>query len=350
MEVSMPSTTTRTPQDILQDACNLDDGEQISLFNKLSEIIFGGGARMSLTQDIKERRFHRGLNCLYCDCSEVVKNGKHKEAQRYKCKACERTFTDLSATPLSGSRYKDKWPGYLKCMIDGKSIRKCSEILEISVSTSFMWRHKILNAISRLDVAPLKGIAEIDETFMLHSEKGSRNIVGRKPRKRGGKSKKRGISNEQDCILVALDRTGNTLATVACRGRISKKEAEVVLDGLVQGVTTLCTDSHSTWQAFARDREIEHVELNVSKHERVRGLYHIQNVNNFHQRFKGWLDRFRGVASKFMNNYIAWFRFLDAHRRETDQCAREELLVAACMAVSEDTFGSIKQTQFTLPC
>ncbi len=38
--------------------------------------------------------------------------------------------------------------------------------------------------------------------------------------------------------------------------------------------------------------------------ERVKGLYHIQNVNNYHSRLKGWIDRFNGVASKYFDHYI----------------------------------------------
>jgi len=32
-------------------------------------------------------------------------------------------------------------------MINGYSIKKCAEIVEISVPTSFYWRHKFLEAI-----------------------------------------------------------------------------------------------------------------------------------------------------------------------------------------------------------
>lgn len=52
----------------------------------------------------------------------------------------------------------------------------------------------------------------MDETYFLYSEKGSRCIVGRKPRTLGGNSHFRGISREQVCVLVARDRTKNTFS------------------------------------------------------------------------------------------------------------------------------------------
>jgi hypothetical protein len=43
----------------------------------------------------------------------------------------------------------------------------------------------------------------------------------------------------------------------------------------------------------------------------VRGPWHIQNVNAYHNRFKGWLQRFKGVATSYLPNYLGWFRALD---------------------------------------
>lgn len=93
-------------------------------------------------------------------------------------------------------------------MIKGFSLRKCAEILhkEVTHVTLFYWRHKILAALKQISTEDFKGIVEMDETYFLFSEKGKRNIADRKPRKRGGKAKYRGISNDQVCVLVARDR------------------------------------------------------------------------------------------------------------------------------------------------
>ena len=50
----------------------------------------------------------------------------------------------------------------------------------------------------------LGGIVETDETYLLHSKKGSRDISNRESRKRGGSANKRGISNEQ--VVNQLNR------------------------------------------------------------------------------------------------------------------------------------------------
>lgn len=42
-----------------------------------------------------------------------------------------------------------------------------------------------------------------------------------------------------------------------------------------------------------------------------KGIYHIQHVNNFHNRLKTWMDRFQGVVTKYLDNYLYWFRWLE---------------------------------------
>ena len=61
------------------------------------------------------------------------------------------------------------------------------------------------------------------------------------------------------------------------------------------------------------------------------------------------MDRFQGVASKFLNNYLAWFCFLETHGKETERHVNKEFLMSACLGVSRDTFESIRQTRFVLP-
>jgi hypothetical protein len=56
----------------------------------------------------------------------------------------------------------------------------------------------------------LSGIVEADETYFLKSEKGNKHLQ-RKLRKRGSKAKKRGLSKEQECLLVCRDRQTNTI-------------------------------------------------------------------------------------------------------------------------------------------
>jgi fructose-bisphosphate aldolase class I len=61
-----------------------------------------------------------------------------------------------------------------------------------------------------------------------------------------------------------------------------------------------------------RNQKLPHEKVNPGKKRYVtKEFYHIQNVNAYHQRFKTFLHRFRGVATKYLNHYVAYHRFLD---------------------------------------
>jgi hypothetical protein len=64
----------------------------------------------------------------------------------------------------------------------------------------------------------------------------------------------------------------------------------------------LVSDSHAAYRAFARKHRIAHETVNLRAGVRARQLgdlaIHVQNVNAYHQRFKTWLQGFRGVASR----------------------------------------------------
>jgi hypothetical protein len=79
----------------------------------------------------------------------------------------------------------------------------------------------------------------------------------------------------------------------------------------------LISDGAASYRRFAVQAGITHEAVNVQAGQRARGAIHIQNVNSWHSRFKSWLVRFRGVASRYLIHYSGWQRLLDARRLTT---------------------------------
>ena len=148
--------------------------------------------------------------------------------------------------------------------------------------------------------------------FFLYSEKGSRSIEGREPRKRAGKASKAGINDEHVAVIVSTDRNKKPIVEVACRGRISTAQIETCLGKWVgENASVLCTDSHRSYERFAKDKKLKHVQINASKGQHVKDkVYHIQNINNLHHLLKDWMKQFNGVASGYLQNYMNWFRIM----------------------------------------
>jgi hypothetical protein len=70
---------------------------------------------------------------------------------------------------------------------------------------------------------------------------------------------------------------------------------------------------------------ISHEIVNLSKGQRVNGAFHVQHVNAYHSWLKEWLQRFHGVATHYLTNYLGWRRILEKNSQPTP----ESLLNAA---------------------
>ena len=255
--------------------------------------------------------------CPRCGNKRCYRHGFANDLQRYRCCACGRTFNDLTGTPLARLRLKAKWLEYSQVLLDSLPVRKAADRIGVHRNTAFRWRHRFLHWVKLDRPAALNGIVEADETFLLESQKGSRTL-NRPPRRRGGRAAKRGISSELDCILVARDREGRTVDAVTGRGALTAAQLERALLPRLDLQALLVSDSHAAYRAFARKHRIAHEAVNLRAAVRVRRLgnlaIHVQNVNAYHERFKAWLLGFRGVASRYLPNYLGWRWALDGQR------------------------------------
>jgi len=266
--------------------------------------------------------------CPQCASPHWHRHGHANDLQRFRCCACGRTFNDLSGTPLARLRLRGKWLEYLQTLLDSTTVRRAATRVGVHRNTAFRWRHRFLHWVKLDRPAQLGGIVEADEMFLLESQKGSRKL-DRPPRKRGGAASKRGISNELDCILVARDRHGGTIDAVVGRGALKALQLEQHLLPKLNREALLVTDSNAAYRAFARRHGVAHQSVNLRAGVRVRpgieGAIHVQNVNAYHSRFRGWLARFNGVASRYLPNYLGWRWAVDGARIST----AEQLLRAA---------------------
>ena len=251
--------------------------------------------------------------CPACKAERCYRHGRDRGLQRYRCRACGKTFTALSGTPLSRLRHRAKWLDYLDKMLEAASVRSAAKAVGVHRNTSFRWRHRFLELARHDRPARLNGIAEADELFLLESQKGSRKL-DRPARRRGGVASRRGSSHEHVCVLIARDRTGQTRDFVTGRGAVTKQQLHRHLLPVLDPDVLLVTDAHAAYRAFAREAGISHAFVNVRAGERVRGAVHVQNVNAYHRRFRQWLARFNGVASHYLPNYLGWQWALDGER------------------------------------
>lgn len=261
---------------------------------------------------VVEGRLASMLACAHCAGERVVKHGTAGGLQRYRCRGCGKTFCALTGTPLNGLHMRGKWLEQAAALRDGLTLHEVAERLNIAVSTAFRWRHRFLALPKTVQAQALIGIAEADETFFLRSNKGQLRGLNRAPRQRGGKASKRGLSGEQVPVLVARDRAGATADFIL--EAVDKEHVSAALKPLLAQDAILCTDGSKALAAVAKDIGVLHHPVNLSAGIRVDGPWHLQNVNAYHSRLKAWLRRFKGVATRYLDSYLGWFRAIERSR------------------------------------
>jgi transposase-like protein len=277
-------------------------------------------------QRLLEQRVADNPKCAHCGSSRMEGWGRERNGlRRRRCLDCRRTFNSLTGTALARLRKKERWLSFGAALNGSLSVRKAAMACQVNKTTAFKWRHRFLKAQNQSKDQSLTGIAEVDEIFVLKSFKGQRKLP-RAPRKRGGVAEKPGLSAEHIPILIARDRAGAHLDAVLP----NRSEAAVrpVLQGKLSKENTLmCMDGDKALIAFAEAEGIEYELIIASKGEHAHeSVLHIQNVNAYASRFKQWLDRFNGVATKYLPSYLGWRRWLE---KEGDIATPKNALAAA---------------------
>lgn len=328
-------------ESILSEIDKLDISAESLIYHILEERIALRGYVSDVTNEVKENRFSKGKCCPHCESDSICRNGKYNGKQRYLCKSCKCTFTDFTNSPSYNSKKPlDMWIKYVKCMVAGYSLTRCAQEVGISLPTSFYWRHKILDGIKKfLGDGSVEGIFEADDTFFRESFKGhhtenSKFKMPRKAYKRGVKAdpnvpakekKKRGLSKDQISVMCAIDRSGNIISEPIGRGKISAAAIGKLFENKIEDNSIACADSCRSFKKFAQNSNLELVQL--PKGKKKEGIYHLQHVNSFHSRLKNWMNRFNGVATKYLSSYLAWFRWLEYFKTEKDVIKVKHLLV-----------------------
>lgn len=279
-------------------------------------------------QRLLDQRLEDDPKCPRCGSKHTEGWGRERNGlKRSRCLECKRTFNPLTGTPLARLRKKERWLSFGAALNESLPVRKAAKACNVNKNTAFKWRHRFLKAQNQSKDQSLTGIAEVDEIFLLESFKGQRRLP-RPARKRGGVAEKPGLSAEQIPILIARDRAGAHIDAVLP----DRSEAAVqpVLEGkLSKDDTLLCMDGDKALIAFAEARGIEYELIIASKGEHVHEkVLHIQNVNAYGSRFKQWLHRFNGVATKYLPSYVGWRRWLE--KDEDSITAKNALAAALC--------------------
>ena len=291
---------------ICQESRNLSAEEQARVLQYIEQIQNDKG-------DGKAER-EKPEHCPRCGGSSVIRFGHKRGKQRFCCKDCGGVFMASSGTIMENSHYDEEiWSEAVADTLDGfVSIEETAQRLGMSHDAVFHMRHKILMSIEAREKASptrLGGIAELDETYVLESLKGRKfsENASREPRNHGEKATRRGISNEQICIMTGVERNGaSAYAVTLNRARPSVPEIKTAFEGHIETGCVAFTDGLKGYRYLEEvaDCVIESVDRQEQKNA---GTANLNNVNNFHSYIHERYSHYRGVATQYINRYNSLF-------------------------------------------
>ena len=234
------------------------------------------------------------LFCPFCNSKNYIRWGKRNDMQRYKCKDCNKTFNSLTKTPLARLRRKGHWLQYANCLKNGLTIREAANECGVHKNTSFRWRHRFITNMNNIKANKLGGIIESGEIIFKESFKGVK--------------KKISWSNKRKDVFViyCIDRNNN-ISDITNEGfnlNVLDKafKEKIFLDSLMY------TEKRKEFKEFTSKNKLKHIEVENNAHK----LSQINKLADYRERFRKWINKFfRGVATKYLENYVSWFRNLN---------------------------------------
>jgi Transposase and inactivated derivatives len=269
---------------------------------------------------------NKEAKCPRCFSKDISKNGKTKALrQRYICKACGKSFSEMTGTTVSYSKKElEQWAKYTYYMSKGMTLRKISKILKISLVTSFQWRHKILSSVEhRIKDGEFSKVVQIDELRM------KENFKGNHSRNKNFKVLSDSYIVDDEIfrrsfisVLNCRDLLDNKYLKAVSKGYISREVIDKHLGSKMNDVKIIGVCRNLLYVNFAKENNLK-ICMDGSTKYNVKNV-DINLVRTQGRLFKKFIRGFRGVATKYISFYINWFRMIidkyNIHKVLLDSC------------------------------
>lgn len=258
----------------------------ISVFKKFPE-------QKDCILHLENIRWKDGVVCPYCKSDNNYKL-EHDERLRHHCNNCKKSFSVTVNTIFHNTRLPmQKWFLAISLLTDAKksiSSRQIARHLELPVKTAYSVSQRIRKALCGSSSPLLKGVVEIDETY-----------VGGKPRNKSPENK-RGRGTKKTMVVGAVERNGNVIAK--SYSKFNQKEVRnLIIENVDLGNSEIHTDEYC---AYNKVKNIaKHKRVNHGKREYVNGMIHTNTIEGFWASVKrAFYGQHHHYSKKYTDLYI----------------------------------------------
>ncbi len=243
---------------------------------------------------LEHLRWPKGPICPRC----FGKATKIHDRFQYDCDLCHYQFSVTAGTIFHDS-HLSLWRWFLVTYLmseskKGMSANQLKRTLKVSYQTAWYLCHRIRKAVEEANAPRLKGIVEIDESYI------------------GGKQRYIGSGNldNKTMVLGAVERGGAIRLRVERRKKATKKVLHAFVKETTEPETErIMTDENPGYLGIA-DEDTTHETVNHHAEEWVRGDVHTNSVEGVWSLFKrSIVGSFHQVSAKHLDAYLDEFEW-----------------------------------------
>ncbi|HPF49562.1 MAG TPA: IS1595 family transposase [Caldisericia bacterium] len=256
------------------------------------------GTHEQCVEKLEEIRYSKGVYCPYCGSySTTTHKDPTRDTKRWQCKDCHKSFTVLTKTMFHHTRLPlPKWFMAIFLLANAKksiSSRQLSRDIGVTVKTGYRISVQIRKALLGSDRNLLKGIVEMDETY-----------IGGKPRHRDSNNK-RGRGTKKLPVIGAIERNGEVVASPSKTKKTDKNTLLAFVNKAIDRLnTTLMTDEYKGYRGFS-DLIVSHKVINHAL-EYVKGEIHTNTIEGFWSLLKrAWYGTHHHYSEDYSPLYIS---------------------------------------------
>jgi transposase-like protein len=238
---------------------------------------------------LEELRWPNGVKCPRCSGAKI---SRIKKRRQFDCDSCRYQFSATAGTIFHDTHLPLwKWFAAMYLMIEAKkgiSANQLKRTLAVSYKTAWYLCHRIRKAVTELERKELKGVIEVDETY-----------VGGK---RHGKGRIAGWENKT-CVVGAIERGGKArLDMVPNRGGGTLRN--FITRKTVDDLKVIITDDYAGYDKV-EDVNTAHETVNHSREEWVRGEFHTNSIENVWSLLKrSIVGSYHKISTKHLERYL----------------------------------------------
>jgi transposase-like protein len=273
-------------------------------------------------------KWGRDPSCPACGASVAWSDGSNGARPRFRCPACGSRFGLLTGTVFANAKLPlHKIMRIVEAMCHNASLRLIELTCEVSHSTAFLWRHKVFSTVSGWqDHVVLSGRVWIDEMYFEDTR------VEREP----GAPRRRGLSKDKVCVVVAIDSWGQALAIVSENGKPSARRINKALKTHIRRGSTIVHDCEKAHNALVRELALVDERYKAVTTDPAY-LEQMALVNHLCSWIRRYVERFSCMKSDNLQAYLDWFVYLHRVHRDEMKWPVEERVVRH-LALSNGTY------------